>query len=60
MLVDPHFSDDIKNYLYKSKTEKVGTDLVSINIQRSRDHGFPGMCVRKESSLNILNNLIII
>lgn len=42
MLVDPHFVEDIKNYLYKAKTEKVGSDLVSINIQRQRDHAFPG------------------
>ena len=42
MLVDPHFVEDIKNYLYKSKTEKVGSDLISINIQRQRDHAFPG------------------
>jgi len=42
MLVDPHFSNDIKNYLYISKNEKVGSDLVSINIQRARDHALPG------------------
>lgn len=42
MLVDPHFVEDIRNYLYKSKTEKIGSDLISINIQRQRDHAFPG------------------
>lgn len=44
MLVDPHAVPDVTQYLYKAPNERVGSDLISINIQRQRDHAFPGLC----------------
>ncbi len=40
--VDPYFTDDIKNHLFKKKNEGYGSDLIATNIQRGRDHGIPG------------------
>ena len=40
--VDPHVAEDVKNYLYRKKGERFGSDLIARNIQRGRDHGIPG------------------
>ncbi|CAG2115382.1 unnamed protein product, partial [Medioppia subpectinata] len=37
--VDPYYTDDIKNYLMRKKGDLFGSDLISRNINRGRDHG---------------------
>ena len=37
--VDPYYTNDIKNYLLRKKGELFGSDLISRNIHRGRDHG---------------------
>ena len=40
---DGNFVDDITNHLFEQEqSDRVGLDLVSLNIQRGRDHGIPG------------------
>ncbi|KAI2802942.1 hypothetical protein BLOT_007065 [Blomia tropicalis] len=38
---DPIFVDDLKNFLFPAANASFGMDLISINIQRGRDHGTP-------------------
>lgn len=41
-LWDNAFSPDIQDHLFESGLNRGGLDLVSLNIQRGRDHGLPG------------------
>lgn len=40
--VDPFFSTDIKNYLFKPPNKPYGIDLYATNVHRGRDCGLPG------------------
>ncbi len=40
---DRHVTDEVTTKLFSElPPEGLGTDLVSLNIQRGRDHGIPG------------------
>jgi len=39
---DQHATRDITQHLFQSKDKNFGSDLISRNIQRGRDHGLPG------------------
>lgn len=40
--IDQHFTQEIVNHLFQDTNATFGMDLITVNIQRGRDHGIPG------------------
>nr|XP_022915574.1 chorion peroxidase [Onthophagus taurus] len=54
---DPFFTPELKEHLFENKNQICGLDLVSLNIQRGRDHGLPGYTKFREiCQLKKVNN----
>ena len=57
--IDGKVIDGLRNFLFESPSPTMMLDLVSLNIQRGRDHGLPGYnAVRRAYGLQTVSNFL--
>jgi len=57
---DRFVTDQVTVHLFAEHPPRgVGTDLVSLNIQRGRDHGIPGTTLRTNQSYSESTDLVV-
>ena len=56
--IDPVITDALRNFLFTKEGDDYGEDLLSLNIQRGRDHGIPSyQDYRKECGLETVSSI---
>ncbi|KAI9560223.1 hypothetical protein GHT06_014237 [Daphnia sinensis] len=55
--VDNCFADDVTSQLFRTSSSSLGGDLISVNMQRGRDHGLPPYVKARQIALGMTGPL---